>query len=91
MCVAPKLELISAEYENFDVLSFSESWLNDNHSDNSIKLSNYQAPFRHDRGPDKVGGGVVVFVKEYIHATRRHDLETNDLECVWLQLKINSN
>lgn len=41
LSLAPKLELISAEYENFDVLSFSESWLNDNHSDDSIKLLNY--------------------------------------------------
>jgi hypothetical protein len=35
--IIPKLDLIAAEYEDFDILSFSESWLNSNHTDESIK------------------------------------------------------
>lgn len=40
--IIPKLDLIAAEYEDFDILSFSESWLNSNHTDESIKLLNFQ-------------------------------------------------
>jgi hypothetical protein len=56
--LVPKLDLISAEYADFDILSFSESWLNRSHTGESLKLSNYQTPFRKDRGPNKSGGGV---------------------------------
>ena len=85
--LVPKLDLIAAEYEEFDILSFSESWLNDNVSDDSIKLTNYQTPFRKDRGPNKLGGGVVVYIKDSIQANRRLDLESNNVEGVWLQIK----
>ena len=53
-------------------------------------MLNYQLPFRKDRGVDKQGGGVVVYVKDNIQTTRRLDLELNNLECVWLQLRINN-
>ena len=53
-------------YADFDILSFSESWLNRSHTDESLKLSNYQIPFRKDRGPNKSGGGVILYVKDNI-------------------------
>ncbi|CAC5388242.1 unnamed protein product [Mytilus coruscus] len=51
--LAPKIDLIQAEYSDFDILAFSETWLNNNHTDESIKILNYQHPFRLDRGPHK--------------------------------------
>ena len=48
--LVPKLDLITAEYEDFDILSFSESWLNDSITDDSINILNYHSPFRKDRG-----------------------------------------
>jgi hypothetical protein len=57
--LVPKLDLITAEYADFDILSFSESWLNRRHTDEPLKLSNYQTPFRKDRGPNKSGEGVL--------------------------------
>jgi hypothetical protein len=44
------VDLITAEYVDFDILSFSESWLNRSHTDTSLKLSNYQTSFRKDSG-----------------------------------------
>ena len=73
--LVPKLDLITAEYADFDILSFSESWLNRSHTDESLKLSNYQTPFRNDRGPSKSGGGVILYVKDNINVSRRDDLE----------------
>jgi hypothetical protein len=56
--LVPKLDLITAEYADFDILSFSESWLNRSHTDTSLKLSNYQTSFRKDSGPNKSGVGL---------------------------------
>ncbi|CAC5411166.1 unnamed protein product [Mytilus coruscus] len=60
----PKLDLIVAEYEDFDIMSFTETWLNGNNSSETVELLIYQKPFRKDRGPIKSGGGVIVYVKE---------------------------
>ena len=87
--LVPKLDLISAEYADFDILSFSESWLNRSHTDESLKLLNYQTPFRKDRGPNKSGGGVILYVKGNINVSRRDDLDFDDLEDIWVQIKIN--
>ena len=54
--LVPKLDLISAEYADFDILTFSESWLNRSHTDESLKLSKYQTPFRKDRDSNKSWG-----------------------------------
>ena len=62
--LVPKLDLITTDYADFDILSFSESWLNRSHTGESLKLSNYQTPFRKDRGPNKSGGGVILHVKD---------------------------
>jgi len=51
----PKLDLISSEYADFYILSFSKLWLNRGHTDESLKLSNYLTPFRKDTGPNKLG------------------------------------
>jgi hypothetical protein len=71
------------------MLSFSESWLNHSHKDESLKLSNYQTPFRKYRGPNKSGGGVILYVKDNINVSRRDDLDFDDLEGIWVQIKIN--
>ena len=44
-----------------------------------------------DRGPEKNGGGVVVYMKENMYAYRRLDLEVNGIEAIWVQIKINGN
>ncbi|CAC5397547.1 unnamed protein product [Mytilus coruscus] len=80
--LAPKLDLIAAEYEEFDILAFTESWLNSSHTDDSINLLNFHSPFRRDRGPQKPGVGVVVYVKNNLNVRRRPDLEFDELEAI---------
>ncbi|CAC5370554.1 unnamed protein product [Mytilus coruscus] len=89
--IVPELDLIEAEYDEFDILAFTESWLNNNNTDESIKLLNYHSPFRRDRGPQKTGGGVVVYVKNNLVAHRRQEIEMDNLESVWLELKLHEN
>ncbi|CAC5395380.1 unnamed protein product [Mytilus coruscus] len=79
----------AAEYEDFDILAFTESWLNNSNQGDSVRLLNFCDPFRKDRGPHKSGGGVIVYVKDSINAVRRSDLELHDLEAVWIQLCLN--
>ena len=54
----------------------------------SIKLLNFHTPFRSDWGPHKMGGRVVVYIRDNINVTRRFGLEMDNLETVWLQLKL---
>ena len=61
--IIPKLDLIDAEYTDFDILSFTESWLKDTNTADSIELLNYQIPFRNDRGGDKKRGVLLFMLK----------------------------
>jgi len=87
--LVPKLDLVYAEYEHFDIMSFTETWLKGDNSDDSIEQLNFQKTFRRDSGPEKNGGGVVVYIKENSYAYRRPDLEVNGFEAIWVQIKIN--
>jgi hypothetical protein len=50
-----------------EILSFTESWLRPHVSDDTLKIPGYKfPPFRRDR-VGKMGGGVVVFVKDHIN------------------------
>ena len=40
-------ELLLLPLHQFDILCFSETWLNSNHSDQSIELTFFADPFRH--------------------------------------------
>ena len=44
---------------------------------------------RRDR-VDRLGGGVVVFVKDKINCVTRLDLHVGAVECIWLEIKINN-
>ena len=50
-------------------------------------FNNYRLPFRRDRVGDS-HGGIAVYAKENIIYKRRHDLELNTIECIWLKLNI---
>ena len=52
--------------------------------------SGYQKPFRRDRA-ENAGGGILVYVKEGVCCSRRSDLEHQNIECIWVEIKsINS-
>ena len=60
-----------------------------NISTDSLKLPGYKPPYRRDR-IDRLGGGVVVFVKDEINCVTRLDLQVGSVECIWLEIKINN-
>ncbi|MCW4344426.1 MAG: reverse transcriptase domain-containing protein [Candidatus Thiodiazotropha endolucinida] len=83
-----KLEVLQAELIEFDILAFSETWLNHSIDTEDLTLQSYQSPERKDRVGDS-HGGVIIYVKEGIHYKRRNDLEIQGLEAIWIEVANN--
>ncbi len=73
---------------DFDVIAISESWLKDNTREDALDLAGYQQPICKNRASR--GGGVMLYVKEEIGAIHRTDLESNDTELLWVELRPNN-
>ena len=84
--IVPKLDLISAEFICHDILSFTESWLTPRVSDTDMIIPGYKPPFRRDR-VERMGGGVLVYVRNNINCHLRPDLHVSNVECIWLELR----
>ena len=82
--------MLDSENNDIHVLGLSETKLKDFHSDDGFAINNYQ-PYRKDREITcelkEDGGGLSVYVKEGIKWVRR-DLETNEVECLFLEICI---
>lgn len=81
-----KLDIINGNLYDFDILCFTETWLNQSFSDDQIVLNGFQKPYRCDR-VGRIGGGVIVYCKENLISSRRNDLELGGLECIWIEIK----
>ena len=85
--LVPKLDILGAELLEFDVLAFTETWLNSSYSSDDIRLESFRQPERKDRVGDS-HGGVIIYVKDSIHYRRRNDLELQGIESIWVQLTL---
>ena len=77
------LEEFITSHSNIDIISLSETHLND---DNAIccKINGYTFLFK-NRSRGK-GGGVAFYIKENITFERRFDLENSLTESIWIQI-----
>ena len=50
-------------------------------------MPNFKSPERKDRVRDH-GGGVMIYVKDSVHYTRRINLETLNIECIWIEIQL---
>ena len=82
-----KLDLIAAELCDFDILAFSETWLNPSVSTTELYIQSYRKPERKDRIGDS-HGRVVLYVKNTLYHRRRADLELRGIECIWIELTL---
>ena len=64
--------------ENPDIICITESWANANIGDGEININGYTV-FRRDRH-NRIGGGVLLYVKHNIKALHRTDLETTHVK-----------
>ena len=68
----------------YDIITLSETFLNQNIANTELVLTGYQEIIRRDR--PTLGGGVAVYVKEGLAVKRLLDSESRNLEHIWLQL-----
>ncbi len=84
--IDPSLDELRLWMKNqpFHVLTLSETWLNDSFNDNDVLIPGYVLE-RNDRFKDRYGG-VGMYISQDIKYRRRADLETNNLECIWIEI-----
>ena len=58
----PKLDLLTTELNEFDILAFTETWLNPSVPTKDLTIDSYKIPERKDR-PGDSHGGVILYVK----------------------------
>ena len=69
----------------------SETWLDHTVSNNQFDIPGYHPLFRRDRPSPETGGGVAAWVSCNLVATRRVDLELNELEAIWIEIRFNNH
>ena len=77
--------------DNYNIITLSETWLHQSSDASHLSLNNFQQPFRRDRDNNSGYGGVLAWVANHIAAKRRHDLEIQDLEAMWLEVRARNN
>ncbi len=87
----PRLHHIEQELtidNHYDIIAMSETHLSTQISNTEISLPNYQL-FRKDR--NRHGGGVCIYVNDFIAASHLSHLNHDSIEIIWLKLTINRN
>lgn len=83
----PKLDEIKIllhTQTNIDILCLCETFLHEEFSDNELRINNYNL-IRKDR--QSHGGGLLIYSKSELPCIQRDDLEINDLELIWLEVR----
>ena len=84
-----KIDIISCEIGAYDIVTMSETWLDDDVSDNDISIEGFQKPIRKDLlGQTYPHGGVAIYVKDNLICKERPDLDIPGLEAVWIETKL---
>ncbi|KXJ08855.1 hypothetical protein AC249_AIPGENE14729 [Exaiptasia diaphana] len=74
---------------NYDIFTISESWLDYSITDSDKKIHGY-ITFRQDRGEHISGGGLVVYIKDYLKAETIENsstVSTTDFQQLWLKIQ----
>ena len=80
------LRLEGLDSRTIDILTLSETWLDDCYEDSHVTIPGYNC-IRLDRSGAKEGhGGVAIFVKEGLSFRVRNDLHSAAHECLWIEL-----
>ncbi len=81
--------LTRRESEQMHIIGVSETHLKGSILDGQLEIQGYKLQ-RKDRNTGE-GGGVAVYIKDALCWHRRYDLETNSIECIWIELSINKS
>jgi len=69
-----------------DIFGITETKLSDSHLTEAFSITGFHPPFRRDRDENR-GGGILIYVRECINCVRRKDLESSELEHIWVEIK----
>jgi len=86
----PKFDIIESGIFKADILCFTESKLDPTILDNDISLHEYYKPIRNDR--NRHGGGIIIYVKTYLHyeLITLPDALASRCESLWLKISMNN-
>ena len=76
--VLPKIEILEAEMQQYDILVSAESWLSLNISNDDMNLTNFNRSYSNDRD-DRQGGGVAIYAKEGLQSRHRPELISENI------------
>ena len=92
------LNELQARFSDFDVLCFSETWLNSTYNDQMINIQGFEI-FRLDRevgnirtktGKKKRGGGLIIYIKnelaQYTSVIEESSSITPEMEQLWIRI-----
>ena len=77
------LEILLKDYP-YELISLTETWLDEFICNNMITVNGYNLE-RKDRAEH--GGGVCCYIRSNIPYIRRYDLEDDELELLWIEIK----
>ena len=81
-----KIDILESELSNFDFIGLSETWFNPNINSSDINISGFRTSFRKDCSDGH--GDVAVYVKNDIPCARRLDFEILNIECIWIEVRL---
>lgn len=84
--VRNKIEYLEDIANEYDLLCITETHLDDNITFSDLLLDNYAQPFRKDR--NCMGGGILVYCNDNLYSKRRADLESPNLETIWIEIQL---
>ena len=84
--ILPKIDILQDEMQEYDLLIFTETWLDDAIPINKCLIHNFSPPILKNR--NRHGGGLAVYSRSNIGVKRREDLEINGLEVIWVELRL---
>ena len=79
-----KIEDLYKIVNEFDIVCFSETHLDNNVTNEQINKEGFSQIIRKDR--NWYGGGIAINLSNSIQARRRIDLEPVNVECIWLEI-----
>ena len=82
--ILPKLDMVANEFCDHDIICITETHLDDTIDIENLKLEGFQLPAKLNR--NRHGGGVMIYVKNNLYFTVRHDLMVHNLEILWIEV-----
>ena len=81
----PKIDQLSVEFQHFDIIALTETFLDNSIPNENISIPGYQEPFRQDR--NRHGGGVAIYCRNGLAVSQCLEFQKPSIESIWLKIK----